>query len=458
MKRLKEIFQRVDAQLLKKKPIQWILGLHIFPVLVAVIGLVLFLIGTVYSLVPLPNWRDFREFFETLNMAMILPTILLTILFIIRQVKYNSKRVHLKLPHANSFAMYLYFIGIFILITAMPFTGNLGAFLKTGMVLNKTEFLQDQEALNRGYAHFRMTKRRVTDSDEHLDEEQLQDDATGIYYLHDQIYKLSPEGDKLIFKRKTLTSGYYAMDQYVNYNSMDTVPLSQVYSEIEAFVEVAAKYQGKTTRTNPIDIVQHNLKAKKIHYGYGDMTPAFNHFENYEQLDNNIYFNEQFEDNDGPYFIMSWSFWKFYWLLALGLATLLILLCSVNIRDFGWAMLSIALHPTVYGIVFALFMFVGDFDDESLALGLLILFNLFAMFVAFGSNFKPTVKRAYAITLHVYAPILTAIYLTLFNEMSHGGFDDGFAEFVLICVVIVALVSTYAFGKYYKKQYVDPQG
>lgn len=447
--KLKELYRKIDQQLLRKRPVLWVLGVHIYLPILLVSFLLLFLIGAAYSLVPLPQWRSFKDFFETINLAMVLPTILLVITFIIRQVKYNSKRVHLKLPHNKSFVIFLYFMAFFFVVSALPFAANFGALCKTGMVLNKAQYEKDIKVLNEGYCHFYMVRvKSHTSAIDQLEESEYEQ----LYNHQEMLYKMNPTKDSLILYRKYLEYTYRSSF----YNRFDTIPLEQAYTEMEEFIAVAEKYQGEVINSDPRQLVHANLTANKKPYFGNGTELAFNHFVRHEALSNNVQFNDRYLDKSGPYFVLRLEFWEFYCLVAIGLAMFLIVLCSVKKADFGWSMLIVALQPTVYGIVLALSWFVSRSAEEAIALFWLYFFIALALYIIFVSKFKSTLRHAYAIALHLYIPILVPVIMILtedYGRTHHSNSED----VAVVLSIISAFVSTYLFSWYYKREYINPE-
>ncbi len=466
--------------MLDKYPNLWVLGVHIYLPLLTLLYLVLFAIGLLYPLNPLPFWNNYEDVFENLTVTMILPTILLTVMFVIRQVKYNSKRVHLSLPHKNSFLVFLYFIGIFFLITASPFVANFGANVRSHMALDVNEFEKDVKALEKGFAHIFLEKqfidvyRKDFNPKIHFNEDL--DDNNDEYYdgynrnYHTVRYKLNETRDSLIL--------YRSFVRYYYRNDLDTISLEQAYKEIDDFIRVSSKYEGQTTTTNAQEIVRRNLASTK--YFLKDEAsngPAFDYLESYSRFDNNIEFHDNLSENNSIFFVVEWKFWKIYFLLALSLAIVLLILCSVKITEFGWGMLVVALLPTVYGIFMALGVFTlqhsGNNTIEKYGLVLTLVFLGLTMFIVFSNNFKPALKRAFAIALHIYAPLVVVAVITFYEEIADCCFRNPayrydcdctylltrseFEDLLLLSSVVTAVVVTYLFGRYYKKQYINPQ-
>jgi hypothetical protein len=402
---------------------------------------------------------------------MVLPTILLVVIFIIRQVKFNSKRVHLSLPHKYSFLVFLYFFGLFFAITALPFIGNLTAYVKANYTLDTKQYEIDKKIMAEGFAHFYLEKQYIDDPTDCAEAERngfYEDDyGDRIGYTR---YELNETQDSLIFYRDYV--------QYSYDDGLDTISLNQAYAEIDAFIAISDKYQGGVTKTNPVAIVALNLTTDRFYNRLEkNARPAFNHIADYKAFDNNTRFHERLIDKDSVFHQANIDFWKGYFFVALVLAALLLMLCSVHIAEFGWGMLVIALHPTVFGIVGALLAYLmkgADSQDAAyVGIALLLLFTLNAYFFAFSKRFKPVLKRAFAITCHFYTPIVAVLILVMFKEATDCCFQnvenpdycDCFLPFsrdqynmLILCVLgFGTVITTFFFGRYYKKQYINPE-
>ncbi|MFT5512482.1 MAG: hypothetical protein ACI8SE_000880, partial [Bacteroidia bacterium] len=400
---MRALFKKLDHQMLEKYPNLWVLGVHIYIPILAILYIIIALIGLIYPLKPLPDFYHYEDFFNNISVTMSLPTILLFVVFVIRQVKFNSRRVHLSLPFRHSFLVFVYFMVLTLGITALPFIGNLAGYVKTNAVLDKAQFELDESAMEEGFAHFYLQKNYIDDPEDCAEAE-----ARGYYideygdHRHNTRYELNKTRDSLILYRDFVD---YSYDQ-----GLDTISLDQAYNEIEAFIAVAGKYEGGVTLSNPVSIVQANLSSDRFYTKFeNNFAPAFNHLKNYGRFDNNINFHNRLINKRSFFYPLEWEFWRFYFLLTLALSVLLIILCSVNIAEFGWGMLVVALHPTVFGIVGALvaFMFQDVSGEKAAVIGivLLLLFTLNAYIIAFFKGFKPSLRRAFAIACHIYTPI-----------------------------------------------------
>lgn len=469
--KFRSLFKQLDHRMLEKYPNLWVLGVHVYVPILVFLHLVIMAIGFIYPLSPLPDFYRYEDFFENISVTMILPTVLLVVIFVIRQVKFNSTRVHLTLPFRYQFLVFLYFFGLILSITALPMSGNLAAYIKTDIKLDQEHFEIDQKIMSKAFTHFFLEKSYIEDPEDCANAEE-----NGYYYdnYNDRIgytrYELNQTKDSLIIYRHFVDYSYS--------NDLDTISIEDAYKEIDSFITIAAKYEGGVTKTDPRVIVQTNLNSDRYYSkDERNVRPAFDHLVSYGRFDNNVNFHNKLSHKNSFFFAAEWEFWRGYAFLALALSVLLIILCSVNIAEFGWGMLVVALHPTVFGIVAALTAFIfRDFDGNEaawIAIILLAIFTLNALFFAFNPRFKPSLRRAFAIACHIYLPIVAAATLMLVKEAQDCCYLDTtwrdncacylpftrsqFEMLTMGTVFFGTIVVTYIFGRYYKRQYTDPQ-
>lgn len=468
---LRSTFKKVDHRVLEKYPNLWVLGVHVYVPILLALHAIIMAIGFIYPLNPLPDFFRYKDFFENISLTMILPTILLVVIFVIRQVKFNSKRVHLSLPYKYHFFVFLYFFGLLFGFTSLPLSGNLAAYVKTNLTLDKAQFEKDHDVMADCFTHIFLEKSYIDNpSDCRLAEQQ------GYYFdeYNDRIgytrYELNSTKDSLIVYRHFVDYRYS--------DGLDTISLNEAYNEIETFISIAQRYEGEVKETNPIKIVEQNLKSDRFYTtGEKRQQPAFDHLASYGRFDNNINFHNKLLYKNSFFFAAEWEFWRAYAFLALALSVLLTILCSVNIAEFGWGMLVVALHPTVFGIVAALTAFIfKDFDRDGAAwigIILLLIFTFNALFFTFNKRFKPSLRRAFAITCHIYLPLVVGAIMMMLNEVydccyadttyhdycdCYYAFTQDQYEIVLIITFFFgSVLTTYLFGRYYKRQYTDPQ-
>ncbi|MFT5725027.1 MAG: hypothetical protein ACI9JN_002150 [Bacteroidia bacterium] len=435
------MYKKADAYLLQNHPRLWVLGIHIFIPITVLLWLILFIIGILRINEP---WRDIysvEDGFEQIAVGMILPVMLLVILFIIRQVKYNSKRVHQKLPFKGRFVVFLSFWIVLFLLSSLPMATYFGSWFAPGLNHDKDEFKSDREIIESNYTHFNLKGCGTIQNTEGAnDYEQIE----GLKSLDSEncLYKLDDTGDSIIMEKH--------QQDYSNYYARETVKISrqQALDQIDLFLQVAKKYKAKFKLEDSRQILNQNLNPETITWEMGDEGTHYTHIENKEVFDRSISMNHQFRNNRNVFTFFNWKFWRYYALLSFSFAFLLIILCSVDRAEFGWAMLACALLPTVYGIILGLLSLINVMDSEGGARFLLILFVIISGFLAFASKYKPVLKRAFAISLNIFLPlVLPVIFL-----------DDHFDEdLYVVSVFALGLVLTYLFSFYYKIQYLHPR-
>lgn len=119
--------KNIDDKFLRDYPKLWILGLHTIVPLVIIIALGMFGLGFIIPL-DLENLRDSSSVFTTLTLLGNLVAILLLILFAIRQIRFNSNRIHHRLPYDSGFGFFGAYLVVIIGIMSIPYMPNLGSY------------------------------------------------------------------------------------------------------------------------------------------------------------------------------------------------------------------------------------------------------------------------------------------------------------------------------------------
>ncbi|MCB9261106.1 MAG: hypothetical protein H6607_01855 [Flavobacteriales bacterium] len=460
MKQLRHYFEKINQRFIRTNPLGWVLGVHIFWPLILVLGLLLFVATWLYPLNPLPDWSSYRGFFSNINQILILPAILLFILFIIRQIKFNTKRVHLKLPYSKSFFTFVYFFITLFAISALPFVANVAGYLKAKNTLKTTEFEKDIEALVNGYTHFYL-----------MQTAEIEDK----YYTYYEQYYLNETKDSLIFRRDFPIYPSSSLQDKINYryNSFDTIPLNQVYEEMRDFMAASGKYEGDIKLTDPHEILRKNVAAKKHVKYQDDVDTAYNHFKNHFRFENQMEFYDHFYEKSGLFWVAEIEFWQFYLFLALAISALLFIVCHTDFAHFGWGMLVATLHPTVFGILLGTLESTTPYfkhKTEIYVIAIMSVLLLNAIYFAFFSKRKVAVKRAFAIALHIFIPIVLISYVFLFEELinccwlhqdwncnCHYAIDKPTFEWLAWAFFVMSVfATTYIFGRYYRRKYINP--
>lgn len=122
-------FKNLDNKLIKSRPITWILGLHIFVPLILIEGLVLFAIGYFHGF-DTEIQRDEKSLYGLISLLATMLSIAFIVIYFIRQVRFNSKRIHHQLPFKRFMSFFFAFYMIMLGLSMLPYAANYGAFTK----------------------------------------------------------------------------------------------------------------------------------------------------------------------------------------------------------------------------------------------------------------------------------------------------------------------------------------
>jgi hypothetical protein len=434
---LKAIFNKVDQYLLTRYPRLWVLGVHIFIPIVAATWLVLVIIGAVIVNTSNAGIYDMEDSFEQIGVGMILPLILLVILFIIRQAKYNAIRVHTHLPYKHRFMVFLAFWLVLFSISSLPFATYFGSWFIPGLNHNELSFENDKKVLEPGMSHIHL--KGCYDPVARYRDDDYESKILSNYTPCD--YRLDKTNDSLYVLRYDWDyDRYYA-------NRPDRISMEDAYLEIEQSIEVAKKYKAQFKLEDAAQIIEMNARSRSIPWDTSIDRMTYSHMSNRNHFDRCIGINESYHSERQMFWIFDWEFWRYYSLVAFSLAFLLIIYCSVDKGEFGWAMLVCALMPTVYGILYGLLSLMNIVNGEASAKFLLAVFMGISAFIAFASKYKPKLKRIFGISLNMMLPIV----LPLFIDVDFD--DDGIYATYLF---MLGLIVTWIYTLYYRLQYLHP--
>lgn len=380
-----------------------------------------------------------EDSYEQIAVGMILPVILLVILFVIRQAKYNAIRVHQFLPYKKRFGVFLTFWGILFMISSLPMAVYFGSWFTPGLNHSSSDFQQDFAVLENNYVHFKIKRcfGNFTESEQVI--EGNYDDFKTEPFVCD--YRLKANEDSLILLR-------YNWGYFNYYNGSPTViSVPQALEEIEEFIKVARKYGALIKVDDPRVILDNNLSGEETDWIYEESGAMYNRVSNAERFETNINVNQAYKQHRNVFVMFNGEFWRYYSLVGFTLAFLLIIFCSVERAEFGWSMLVCALMPTAYGIILGLLALLDILDGEGGARVLLFLFVAGAVFMAFG-NFRPRLKRIFGISLNIFLPLVLPIIF-----MGDDFDEDAYVVFSFL----LGLGLTALFTSYYKMQYLHPR-
>lgn len=122
-------FKKLDAKLIKSRPVAWILGVHIFIPVLILEALILFIIGYVNGFDPEYS-RDYKAFYSLISWLVTMLSIAFIVIYFIRQVRFNTVRIHHHLPFKRFMLFFAVFYFIMLGFIFMPFMANYGAYTK----------------------------------------------------------------------------------------------------------------------------------------------------------------------------------------------------------------------------------------------------------------------------------------------------------------------------------------
>lgn len=140
------LFKSIDNKLLRSYPKVWILGLHIFIPILLVLFPLMFLVGYATPIdKSLSQWRLVEDL-TPIVLLVTLVSITLLVLFTIRQIKFNSSRIHHTLPYSNLMGNILSYFVIICGILLLTYAPVYGLFLKCKAVgyFNVNQMYYDQ--------------------------------------------------------------------------------------------------------------------------------------------------------------------------------------------------------------------------------------------------------------------------------------------------------------------------
>jgi hypothetical protein len=499
-------FKNWDRKIAKNYPKVWVLGLHIYLPVIILTWLVFYGLGWMISTDPLPTRSRVNEFSEQLTLYSILPTIVIGILYFIRQIRFNALRVHHHLPFKNPYSHFAAFLLICVLFTSIPQAAHFGLYHRMKTSINEDVFKEDLIHLNNGYTHFYQSDFSrsvfekydnipevvgVTDSDSGSNLYEYSDGTIASSYKvrgENRIrstYRLNETQDSLILFRSQVTSSgdyyYYYESDYTGKRSSsgwDTISLAAAADEIQMFASRSPFYKGNLEKVDFSRIV-----SDHIAYNADQMELEQKHQTNFDKFIDGSRFREIVGTNaqaafqQRPFRCTKIDFWMWYVFLALYLSVFMFILSSVKLVDFGWALLVGSISAVTYGIINGLsFM---DFERpegffEVFNLMLLTMYVFIYVGVMFSKRVKNGIKKAFAIAFHVFVPHVILAYFALFDELHecpyHRSYDDvidpclnyeyfdrdGYFIVALGVSLLSVAIGIWFFNRYYTRRYVYP--
>ncbi len=430
---MKELYKKIDNSFLKNNPFQWIIGWHKFLPLFFILAIIAVCVG---FLIPTKIYTYSPPFLEPLSFFIGFLTLLVFVLFVVRQIRFNSYRIHYKIPYKKSITTYFSFILFILLLAIIPF---IPMEVYNYRVQNKvdsitTDLKEDIETLNSSTFFF-------------IDN----NNKTYRYVKNNK----SPAIDKLniVFTDSSVTINKlnYPFTYYYHNNDLPiTITKNEALKKISNFLKVAKKYDIDIAESNP-NVIFNKRKAynrNKEKYSYNLLV-----LKNKQQVYNikNAYSNmlRNYQKYEGDY-IMHDKYILFGFLFfATILALLLWIFISVPFADFGFAVLAGILIAIFVGI---LAVIIGS---ETYIRFLLYLVIIAIFLIAFMSKENSLLTRIMKILSQLLIPVFVALlfweYFDKYSyKLNYENHDElyYFIRDAFPIVILLTIVSTVFLYKY----------
>jgi len=365
-------FIKIDTDILKKSPFQWIIGWHIFiPIILG-----LFVLAFINGYIPPVKVYDYSvPYLESLSLFLGFLSLIVFVLFVIRQIKFNSFRIHHHLPYSRAIITFFSFWLIALLLVIIP-TLSYEAYcfkVKNHISSITDDFNNDVETLEIGLPFFYYESSYRNDKK-----------RNDIDFIDDE---------NIVVNRNYQFTYYNIFEVGAHYTKQEAI------IAIENFVQVAKKYEMQLIDYDPYSIFE---KRKDAIYqnGYSllvhEKDNAFNAysmmFSNYEK---NLKYN--LEDNE---------LLLFFIIFSSIISFLLWIFISVHKADFGFAVLYGALISLFVGILSAVF---GSISDNDFIYRLIPYMSFVIIFILAFTLKNSTLSRVLKILSQIIIPMMVKL-------------------------------------------------
>ncbi len=433
---MKELYKKIDNSFLKSNPFQWIIGWHKFLPLIFILVILAVCTG---FLIPTRIYTYSPPFLAPLSIFIGFLSLLIFVLFVVRQIRFNSYRIHYKIPYKKSMTTYFSFVLFILLLAVLPF---IPTEVYNYRVQNKVDSITDDlkediETLNFSALFF-------TDNN----------NKTHKYSKGN----LSPVISKLniVFTDSSVTINklnHPFIYSYINYDLPITITKKEALKKINIFLKIAKKYNINITESDP-NIIFNKRKA------YNRNKEAFTYnllvLKNNQQIYKvkNAYSKmlRNYQKYNGDYILHDKDILYGFLFFATILALLLWIFISVPLADFGFTVLTGVLISIFVGI---LTIIVVSSSSEFYVRIVLYLVIISIFLIAFTSKKHTLLSRIMKILSQLLIPVFMALlFWEYFDRYRYGYYYDkrnefyGFIEDIFPIVILLTIVSTVFLYKY----------
>ncbi len=466
-----EIFNKIDKSILKKHPFQWIIGWHIF--LPIIVGLIL-LAAALAFLTPTKIFSYSDD--DSLKVSSVFVgfiSFMAFILYVIRQIKFNSFRIHHHIPYAKSILIFFSFWLIIFLFSVIPFIPDQVYTLRVRSEINSITdnfekdletfcntspfFFSSRENCNikvllapfKEILHDKNDTLTLKDVCKSAVHKPLGINSNSTYYEIYSYLDLNFEDDNILINRLPLN--YF--DRSVTNPLPIKIRKKKAITHIENFTKVAKKYDIKLVIDNPEEIYKRRKTFnKQTEIKHFSLFSSTNKSEiDYDRDIEYEYMMSSYQEQMNKQF----NFVLLFVLLIFSilLATLLWVYISVPLPDFGFSILAIVLIMIFMGIVVAILsIFNISHQDEIRIVFFIAIFLIYL--IAFLGKSKKLIIRILKIICHYLVPVFLFLVILEIDDANY--FEDEIYYFISLFIVGM-IISVFIFKEIYKKSKLLPK-
>ena len=432
------IFKKIDSTIIKKHPFHWIIGWHKF--LPIIIGVAFFsiVIGFLFPTTVYDYYSD--DGVETTGVFIGFISLMAFVLFIIRQVKYNSFRIHHHIPYAHSIMLFFAFWLIAFLFSLLPFVPYQVHTWRINQKINSitNNLKRDTKILNEGSTFF--TANQI-DNDSRIHLKELEKKTSSMQFdKRDRNfnYNIIIDDNGVVIYKLPYNFGYY------NYQRKLPIHLSkkEALTLINSFTETAKHYNIKLKETDA-ELIYSQRKA----YNLGGNTSNLNNYslfvfegndypaDAYNQM---MGFYDRYNYDDNSYvneFLLATLIFAGF------VALLLWIFISVPMADFGFSILAAVILMIFSGIAIAI-MALGSFASEESIQFFLWFLILVIFLIAFSGTHKTRFQRIMQIVSHYTVSVMAILVILIIEDSNIFSHTEEFYIFsgILLLSIVLSVV------------------
>lgn len=433
---MKKLYTKIDHYILKNHPFNWIIGWHIFlPIII-----ILALIGVVSGFsTPTKIYSYSGD--DGLGVAAFFVGFLALmgfILYIVRQIRYNSFRIHHHLPFKKSIYIFFSFWIIASLFSLLPFIPHqIYAFRIKQKTISKEVLDHDARILHRATVFFKSDQlsqdkiARIKQNPNLINDRDFSRNI-GVVFLENSV----------ILNNNSYTFGY---DYKISYPK--TITKTEALEHIQNFIDVAKKYGIVLSEIDPEKI--YNLCKK-----YNETGTKYSFYVSPN--------NE--ESAESAYSYMIHNYQKYYdsidtdviigiFIFSIIIAALLWVFISVPVADFGYSIL-VGVLLIIFAAVLSFVITLGTRDDFFIRL--LLYFIIALIYVKAFLGRKTRLNQILKIVSHYTIPFLLFLFMIEIDKLIYIGSTNLFYVFGAM-IFSGVITSVFIFKKVYKNYRILPQ-